>query len=109
MNMRIPRRTPFRAGSGPRGGRALCNGRCRVHARPRHRPAVARQAAPTPTAVAVNDMTIATTEVREVTRTLNLRSLLEEMIERGASDLHITAGERPKVRVGGHLTDSVTA
>ncbi len=37
---------------------------------------------------------------------LNLRSLLEEMIERGASDLHITAGERPKVRIDGHITDS---
>ncbi len=37
---------------------------------------------------------------------LNLRALLEEMIERGASDLHITAGERPKLRVDGHITDS---
>ena len=27
---------------------------------------------------------------------LNLRSLLEEMIEKDASDLHIVAGERPK-------------
>src|SRR3954471_9656307 len=39
---------------------------------------------------------------------INLRSLLEEMIERGASDLHVTAGERPKLRVDGHITDSVT-
>src|SRR5438034_5516267 len=39
---------------------------------------------------------------------LNLRVLLEEMIERGASDLHVTAGERPKLRVDGHITDSVT-
>src|SRR4051812_23683806 len=37
---------------------------------------------------------------------LNLRFLLEEMIERGASDLHITAGERPKVRVDGDITNS---
>ena len=29
---------------------------------------------------------------------VNLRTLLEEMIERDASDLHITAGERPKLR-----------
>jgi twitching motility protein PilT len=36
----------------------------------------------------------------------NLRSLLEEMIERGASDLHITAGERPKVRVDGDIASS---
>jgi twitching motility protein PilT len=41
-----------------------------------------------------------------VARTINLRSLLEEMIERGASDLHVTAGERPKLRVDGHITDS---
>ena len=27
--------------------------------------------------------------------TVNLRSLLEEMIERDASDLHITAGDKP--------------
>ena len=39
---------------------------------------------------------------------LNLRVLLEEMIERGASDLHISAGERPKVRVDGDITNSNT-
>jgi twitching motility protein PilT len=38
---------------------------------------------------------------------VNLRSLLEEMIERDASDLHITAGERPKLRVDGDITDSI--
>ncbi len=37
---------------------------------------------------------------------VNLRSLLEEMIEREASDLHITAGERPKMRVDGEITNS---
>ena len=37
---------------------------------------------------------------------LNLRVLLEEMIERGASDLHISAGERPKIRVDGDITNS---
>jgi twitching motility protein PilT len=36
----------------------------------------------------------------------NLRTLLEEMIERGASDLHITAGERPKLRIDGSITDA---
>ena len=34
----------------------------------------------------------------------NLRALLEEMIEREASDLHITAGERPKLRIDGDIT-----
>jgi twitching motility protein PilT len=37
---------------------------------------------------------------------LNLRVLLEEMIERGASDLHISAGERPMLRVDGDMTRS---
>lgn len=37
---------------------------------------------------------------------VNLRELLEEMIKREASDLHITAGERPKIRVDGDITDS---
>src|SRR5438270_2098479 len=37
---------------------------------------------------------------------LNLRVLLAEMIKRGASDLHITAGERPKVRVEGDIINS---
>jgi len=37
---------------------------------------------------------------------VNLRSLLEEMIERDASDLHVTAGERPKMRVDGDITNS---
>jgi twitching motility protein PilT len=38
--------------------------------------------------------------------TLNLRALLEEMIQRDASDLHITAAEKPKLRVDGDMTDS---
>ncbi len=38
--------------------------------------------------------------------TVNLRALLEEMIEKEASDLHITAGERPKLRVDGDMADS---
>lgn len=37
---------------------------------------------------------------------LNLRSLLEEMVTRNASDLHIVAGERPKLRVDGDITNS---
>jgi twitching motility protein PilT len=37
---------------------------------------------------------------------INLRQLLEEMIERDASDLHITAGERPKLRIDGDITNS---
>src|SRR5438105_2871241 len=36
----------------------------------------------------------------------NLRSLLEEMVSRNASDLHIVAGERPKLRVDGDITNS---
>ncbi|MGQ0704294.1 MAG: type IV pilus twitching motility protein PilT [Gemmatimonadales bacterium] len=35
--------------------------------------------------------------------TLNLRAMLVEMIEREASDLHITAGERPKLRIDGEI------
>ncbi len=37
---------------------------------------------------------------------LNLRALLEEMIQRDASDLHVTAGERPKLRIDGEITNS---
>ena len=36
----------------------------------------------------------------------NLRSLLEEMIQKGASDLHITAGECPKLRIDGSIANS---
>jgi twitching motility protein PilT len=36
---------------------------------------------------------------------VNLRALLEEMIEKEASDLHITAGERPKLRIDGEITN----
>ena len=39
-------------------------------------------------------------------QSLNLRSLLEEMIEKDASDLHIVAGERPKLRVDGDIVSS---
>ena len=37
---------------------------------------------------------------------VNLRALLEEMIERDASDLHVTAGERPKLRIDGEIISS---
>ncbi len=40
--------------------------------------------------------------------TLNLRSLLEEMLSREASDLHLSAGERPKIRVDGEIVDTTT-
>ena len=39
---------------------------------------------------------------------VNLRSLLDEMIRRGASDLHITAGERPKMRIDGDIVNALT-
>jgi twitching motility protein PilT len=42
----------------------------------------------------------------QATTGVNLRVLLEEMIERDASDLHVTAGERPKLRVDGEITNS---
>jgi len=35
-----------------------------------------------------------------------LRALLEEMIDKGASDLHLSAGEVPKLRVDGKLENS---
>jgi twitching motility protein PilT len=38
--------------------------------------------------------------------TLSVRGLLEEMIERQASDLHLTAGDRPKLRVDGDLVNA---
>jgi twitching motility protein PilT len=41
-----------------------------------------------------------------VASSVNLRVLLEEMIERDASDLHITAGERPKLRIDGEIQNS---
>ncbi|HUL50292.1 MAG TPA: type IV pilus twitching motility protein PilT [Gemmatimonadales bacterium] len=40
--------------------------------------------------------------------TVNLRALLEEMIEKDASDLHIVAGERPKLRVDGDITNATS-
>ena len=37
---------------------------------------------------------------------INLRVLLQEMIQKGASDLHVTAGVRAKIRIDGELRDS---
>ena len=37
---------------------------------------------------------------------VSLRTLLDEMIEREASDLHITAGDRPKLRVDGDIVNA---
>ncbi len=38
--------------------------------------------------------------------TFNLRALLEEMIQKDASDLHVTAGERPKLRIDGEIVNA---
>ena len=40
------------------------------------------------------------------TREINLRLLLQEMIQKRASDLHVTAGTRAKIRIDGELRDS---
>src|SRR5688572_32803320 len=37
---------------------------------------------------------------------VNLRDLLQEMIEKGASDLHLTAGLPPMIRVDGEVLPS---
>jgi len=37
---------------------------------------------------------------------LNLRAMLEEMLSRDASDLHLSAGERPKLRIDGEITNA---
>jgi twitching motility protein PilT len=39
---------------------------------------------------------------------VNLRTLLEEMVTLGASDLHIVAGECPKLRIDGDMTSART-
>ena len=39
---------------------------------------------------------------------VNLRTLLEEMVSLGASDLHIVAGETPKLRIDGEMTSART-
>ncbi len=40
------------------------------------------------------------------TKEINLRVLLQEMIHKRASDLHVTAGTRAKIRIDGDLRDS---
>jgi twitching motility protein PilT len=47
-----------------------------------------------------------TTTASATQQHVNLRALLEEMIRRGASDLHLTAGERPKLRIDGDIVNS---
>jgi len=37
---------------------------------------------------------------------INLRALLEEMVSKDASDLHIVAGERPKLRIDGGIVNA---
>ena len=39
---------------------------------------------------------------------LNLRTLLDEMVAMNASDLHICAGEHPKLRIDGDITNAST-
>jgi twitching motility protein PilT len=51
-------------------------------------------------------MSTTQTQVPGQPQTINLRALLDEMIKRNASDLHITAGEKPKLRVDGSITNA---
>ena len=51
-------------------------------------------------------MTSPVSQTPVTSQPINLRVLLEEMIERGASDLHLTAGDRPKLRIDGDITNS---
>jgi len=46
----------------------------------------------------------ATTEERTQGGDVNLHELLGIVMERGASDLHLTSGSRPQLRLNGHLT-----
>ena len=39
---------------------------------------------------------------------IDLKNLLQEMVDRDASDLHITVGERPKLRIDGRIENSRT-
>jgi len=39
---------------------------------------------------------------------LNLRTLLDEMVANNASDLHVVAGEYPKLRIDGEMTNAST-
>src|SRR5438874_3070668 len=39
---------------------------------------------------------------------LNLRSLLDEMVAKNASDLHVVAGEYPKLRIDGEMTNATS-
>ncbi len=47
-----------------------------------------------------------TTQAAGQKQEVSLRELLQEMIQRGASDLHVTVGEKPKIRIDGNLTDT---
>jgi len=56
-------------------------------------------------------MTVPTADVQPINsppkpQGVNLRALLEEMVSRNASDLHIVAAERPKLRIDGDITNS---
>jgi twitching motility protein PilT len=42
----------------------------------------------------------------EVSMSVDLKALLQEMVRRGASDLHVTVGERARLRVDGALAES---
>src|SRR5205823_3520647 len=46
----------------------------------------------------------ATTEEGPHTDDVDLHELLSIVLDRGASDLHLTSGSRPQLRVNGHLS-----
>jgi twitching motility protein PilT len=54
----------------------------------------------------MSETTAASEKTEGAPQELSLRVLLYEMIQKGASDLHLTVGERPKLRVDGDLVNS---
>ena len=48
------------------------------------------------------------TQPTQKEQALDLRGLLEELVSRGGSDLHLTAGQRPVMRVDGKIVDANT-
>jgi twitching motility protein PilT len=51
----------------------------------------------------MSTQTVATHQQQEKEKALNLRALLEELVKRNGSDLHLTAGQQPMMRVDGAI------
>jgi twitching motility protein PilT len=76
---------------------------CRRSTRSCRAPAPSKRPSATPLPIASDSLATRSSNKKDVNAVANLHQLLKAMVEKGASDLHITTGSPPQLRIDGDL------